>query len=153
MDIKEQVNKLQSIHDLIVDSKKGYQEASNRAEDIRVKALLETMALHRVPLEADLDAGLQTLEPGRAHHDGTIKGDLHRAWIDVRDALSTSDNANVLKECERGEKYLLEQYDDVLSDADLAMSLREPLMKQRAEVQSDLNRVIDLRKTFEAVEE
>lgn len=152
MDPKKDLTELNNIHDLLVDGRKGYAEASKRADDIRVKNLLSAFSNERSALEADLDAELRLLDPGAPHRDGTIKGDLHRTWMEIRDALSTTDNANLLSECERGESYLLMRYDGILKKEDLATSTRSLLLRQRAAVQGNMDRVKALRKQFEAIE-
>lgn len=153
MDTRNDKTELHHIHDLLVDSRKGYAEAADRVEDERVKGLLMAFSDERVVLESAVDAELQKQDPGSPHRDGgTIKGDLHRAWMDLRDALSRSDNANVLSECERGEGYLLMRYDEVLKKADLLPSTRALATAQRAEVQGNLDRIKELRKRFEKIE-
>jgi uncharacterized protein (TIGR02284 family) len=84
--------------------------------------------------------------------DGTVKGDLHRAWIDIRDSLSGSANANVLDECERGEKYLLERYEDIFNDEDVIESVKSMITKHRVKIQSNINEVQALHATHEATE-
>ena len=84
--------------------------------------------------------------------DGTVKGSLHRAWIDIRDSLSGSENANVLDECERGEKYLLERYDELMNDHDIAPNVRTVLSTQRTKIQSNISEIQALHATHEASE-
>jgi uncharacterized protein (TIGR02284 family) len=153
MEARNDKTELHNIHDLLVDSRKGYAEAAARAEDDRVKGLLKAFSDERVALESEVDAELGKQDPGAEHHDGgTLKGDLHRTWMDLRDALSNSENANVLAECERGEGYLLMRYDEVLKKDDLLPSTRALATRQRATVQGNLDRIKELRKRFEKVE-
>ncbi len=147
------VNNLENIHDLLVDSRKGYMEAADRVEDNGVKSLLMAFAQEREALESAVDAELRKLDPEAEHRDGgTIKGDMHRAWMDLRDALSKSHNTNMLAECERGEGYLLMRYDEVLKKDDLQSGTRMLAANQRAEVQGNVERIKQLRKTFEKIE-
>ena len=153
MDTKNDKAELHNIHDLLVDSHKGYKEAAERVEDDRVKALLMTFAQERSALEAAVDAELRIQDPEAQHRDGgTIKGDLHRAWMDLRDSLTKSNNANVLSECERGEGYLLMRYDEVLKKEDLRAGTRTLANAQRAQVLKNVDRIKDLRKQFEKIE-
>ncbi|MEO8068300.1 MAG: PA2169 family four-helix-bundle protein [Flavobacteriales bacterium] len=152
MDQKKDLTELNNVHDLLVDGRKGYAEASQRADDRRVKDLLMAFSSERATLEADLDAELRKLDPGAPHRDGTLKGDLHRTWMEVRDALSKADNANLLAECERGESYLLMRYDDILKNHDLAAGTRSLLQEQRNAVQGNMDRVKTLRSQFEHIE-
>lgn len=153
MDTKNDKSELHNIHDLLVDSRKGYMEAAERAEDNGVKSLLMAFAQERNALESAVDTELRKQDPEAEHREGgTVKGGLHRAWMDLRDSLSKSDNANVLSECERGEGYLLMRYDEVLKKDDLQAGTRMLASNQRAEVQKNVERIKQLRKTFEKIE-
>ncbi|MCB0764803.1 MAG: PA2169 family four-helix-bundle protein [Flavobacteriales bacterium] len=146
------LNGLNDIHDLLVDSEKGYKEAAERAEDPGVKALLSGLSKSRLSLISDLTNERLQLDRDYKPRTGTLKGDLHRAWMDLRDSLSSSENANVLKECERGENFLLERYEEVLEDRDLPSSTRELLTNQRNEVSRNLAKVRGERKVKDAIE-
>ena len=153
MGTEKNITELHNIHDLLVDSRKGYTEASERAEDPRTKELLASFSRERGPLEAEVDALLKQLEPEATHRDGgTLKGDLHRAWMDLRDSLTKSENANVLSECERGEGFLLMRYDEVLEQQDLNPAVRTLSERQRSIVQANLGRIKTLREVFEKIE-
>jgi len=153
MDAKNDKSELHNIHDPLVDSRKGYMEAAERVEDNGVKSLLMAFAQERNALESAVDAELRKQDPEAEHKEGgTVKGDLHRAWMDLRDSLSKSDNANVLSECERGEEYLLMRYNEVLKKDDLLSSTRMLASSQRAEVQGNVERIKQLRRTFESIE-
>ncbi len=153
METNEDITGLHNIHDLLVDSRKGYMEACERLENVPTKTLLAAFAAERVGLEAEVHTLLRQLEPDETPSEGgTIKGDLHRAWMDLRDSLTKSDNANVLSECERGEEYLLMRYDEVLKPDDLGAATRALATSQRSKVQTNLDRIKELRKTFEKIE-
>lgn len=132
---------------LLEDSRKGYQEASARAENPTVKLHLNELSMARTQLVDDLARASDEDPTG-----GTLKGTLHRAWIDVRDALSASDNTNVLRECERGETYLADRYKDALDDPEIPESLKTLLEKQRNEVVANLAVIVSMRRTLERAE-
>ena len=132
---------------LLEDGRKGYQEASERAEDASVKLHLNELSMARIQLVDDL-ARASDEEPA----GGTLKGTLHRAWIEVRDAIPTSDNTNVLRECERGETFLADRYKDALNDPEIPASLKTLLEKQRNEVIANLAVIVSMRRTLERTE-
>ena len=132
---------------LLEDSRKGYQEASARAENPSVKLHLNELSMARTQLVDDL-ARASDEDPTA----GTLKGTLQRAWSDVRDALSASDNTNVLRECERGETFLGDRYKDALSDPEIPESLKTLLEKQRNEVIANLAVIVSMRRTRERAE-
>src|SRR5262249_50200604 len=108
MELKEAVTQLNNIHDLLVDSRNSYAEAAERVEDENVKDLLRSLSSGRGRLIAEVDELRHRADPGASERKGgTLKGDVHRAWMAIRDSLSSTENANVLSECERGEEFLL----------------------------------------------
>lgn len=153
MELKEDMTQLNNIYDLLVDSEKGYAEAADRVEDDGVKELLRSLSAGRERLIAEVHGLRHRADPQAAaeRKGGTLKGDLHRAWMAIRDALSSTDNANVLSECERGEEFLLMRYDEVLAKKE-APETYALALRQRAEVHSNLERIKELRRTFENVE-
>ena len=153
METRNDKTELHNIHDLLVDSRKGYTEASQRAEDPQVKELLRSFAQERSGLESEVHNELRKQDPSWDRGEGgTVKGDLHRAWMDIRDALSSTEHANVLAECERGESFLLMRYDEVLKKEDLLGSTRILATGQRAQVQKNIDRIKGLRKLFDKIE-
>ncbi len=143
---------LKDIAELLIDSRKGYQEAAERVEAPHLKQLLTKLSSERSPLVNEIESQLRMFGEDAMPKDGTMKGDLHRAWIDIRDSLSGSSNANVLNECERGEKYLLERYDEYINDQDVSANVKSMLNQQRSKVQSNINEVQALHATHEASE-
>ncbi len=143
---------LKDIAELLIDSQKGYKEAADRVEAPHLKQLLMRLSSERSALINQANSQLRMLGEDDVPTDGTFKGSLHRAWIDLRDSLSASDNANVLDECERGEKYLLERYDDLLNDQELAEGARSVLNEQRMKVQTNISEIQALLATHQASE-
>lgn len=75
-------------------------------------------------------------------------GALHRAWIDVKAALSSKDNKAVLGACITGENAAISAYDEVINDSNnLPVTIREMLITQRSGVQEALNKVRSLHET------
>jgi len=153
MDLKKDLNQLDNLRDLLEDSREGYLKAAERVEDPQVKSMLVAVSTNRLKLVKEVDDLRLKADPESKTGDdgGTIKGNLHRAWMTLRDSLSKSDNANVLHECERGEEYLIGRYEDVDSK-DVHPSTFTLFQQQRAEVQGNLTRIQALARTFDKVE-
>lgn len=141
MNDQEQRTGLRTIYDLLADSRQSYLEAYNRTRDGRTKDLLRALSWERIALESELMAELRRLDPSAPEGDGLGQGDPHHAWIQVRDALATSDNDHLLAACERGEGSLLARYDELLEGGPLDMGTRDLLTKQRAQVLGNLHTV------------
>ncbi len=152
MDMKNTKSRLKNITELLIDSRKGYQEAAERAEAPHLKQLLNKLSVERAPMINEVGSKLRMLGEDDIPQDGTVKGDLHRAWIDIRDSLSGSANADILSECERGEKYLLDRYDELIKDDDVDQNARSMFTQQRSKIQGNINEIQALHATHEASE-
>lgn len=153
MELRDDMTQLNNMLDLLEDSRKGYHEAAQRAEDPSIKTLLDELGASRTNLIMAVDGLRRKADPEGGWRDaGTVKGDLHRLWMDIRDALSSTENVNVLAECERGEGFLLMRYDEVLQK-EVAPETFALLQEQRSVVQANLERIKQLRKEREHVEQ
>jgi uncharacterized protein (TIGR02284 family) len=150
--MKNTRNGMKDLAELLIDSQKGYQEAAERTEAPHLKQFLLRLSTERTPLISEVSSQLRMFGEDDMPKDGTFKGDLHRAWMDIRDSLTGSPNANVLDECERGEKYLLDRYDDLMKDEDIDPNVKSMLTRQRSKVQSNINEVQALHATHQASE-
>ena len=152
MELKNDLTLLNNLRDLLVDSREGYIKAAERVDDHQVKAMLVRLSTGRLALLEELDALRLAADPEAGKRNGgTLKGDLHRAWMDLRDALSKSENANVLHECERGEEYLIGRY-DAIDSKEVDARTYSLCQRQRGEVQGNLERIKELAKTLEHIE-
>lgn len=152
MELKEDLTQLNNILDLLVDSQKGYADAAENASDPQLKALLDAIGVNRTQLISEVRVLRHRADPtADVRESGTLKGDVHRAWMDIREALGAKDNANTLNECERGEKYLLSRYDEVL-DKDVNVETTSLAQRQKMQVQGNLDRITQLRKVYEMAE-
>ena len=152
MELKNDLTFLNNLRDLLVDSREGYMKAAERVEDHQVKAMLVSLSTGRLGLMQELDALRLAADPtAEKREGGTLKGDLHRAWMDLRDALSKSENVNVLSECERGEEYLIGRY-EAIDSKEVDPRTYALCQRQRTEVQGNLQRIKALAKTFERIE-
>ncbi len=78
---------------------------------------------------------------------GSVSGALHRGWVSVKTALSTSDDKAVLEECERGEDAAVARYRKALK-ANLPADIRALLERQSQGAQRNHDEVRALRDGF-----
>ena len=113
------------LDDLIVttiDSIKGYEHSADHAEAARYEALFRDLAQERRAVVATLQA--QSRELGGTPSDfGSAAATIHRRFEDLRRALGGGD-AVMIKEIERGEDYLKEEYRRVLDDEAISSDTR-----------------------------
>ena len=151
MDRNDEIKKMNDLHELMGDSRKGYQEAAEKVDSPQLGQFLQRLSGQRDSMQTELAGEIRRFKTDDRLQDGTVKGNLHRAWMDIREALGASDDINMLDECERGEKYLVERFDEVLNNADISPTSKQLLSIQRQQVQENLTQVKGLRETLKAV--
>ena len=70
---------------------------------------------------------------------------MHRAWINLKSAITSGDDHAILAECERGEDSAVNEYKKAMEDEELSAPLRNILSRQYAQVKSAHDRVRNLR--------
>lgn len=82
---------------------------------------------------------------GDADRGGSVGAALHRTWLNVRDAVAGKGDYAVVAEAERGEDVAIQNYQDVLNDADLPADLRAFVDGQYAQVKASHDQIRDLK--------
>ncbi|MFD2515586.1 PA2169 family four-helix-bundle protein [Pontibacter locisalis] len=146
MEINKEV--YSTVHHLIErckDGAKGYKTASEDVEDADLKDLFKKYAVQRDSMITELQDQLHRM--GKTDPESSsIEGTIHRAWIDLKSALSSKDRVRVLEEVERGEDYAVEAYRDALKK-DLPGELKAIVQQQYDDVKSAHDHVRSLRDT------
>lgn len=128
------------------DSEKGYQQAADEVDDTRLKSFFHSKAKERYDFGHSIKDEIRSLG-GEPDKGTSIKGDIHRTWMDLRESLTSHDAKAILKECERGEKSALDDYDDLLNKA-MPMSTKSIIERQRDTIRQDLREIQDLETNF-----
>lgn len=144
MEINKEVQS--TVHHLIErckDGSKGYKTASEDVEDQDLKDLFRKYAVQRDSMITELQDQLHKM----GHTDdesSSLEGTLHRAWIDLKSALSSKDRVRVLEECERGEDYAVKAYEEAL-DKNLPAELKKIVEQQYRDVKHAHDHIRSLR--------
>lgn len=126
---------LQALNYLIgtcIDGENGYREAADEATSSDLKTRLMQLGQQRASFRGELEQEVLRLG-GDPKESGSAGAALHRAWLNVRDAVTGKDDTAILKESERGERAALDNYEDVLS-RDLPANLKEIVARQHGEI-------------------
>ncbi len=137
---------LDSLVSTLKDGQIGFREASENVKDTDLKELFSKRSLQRSKFAGELEVALRELgEKDPQDNKTSLSGALHRAWIDLKAAVSKHDRYAVLAEAERGEDVAVSAYRDALEREDWSASLRSVIEKQAAEVQASHDEVKALR--------
>lgn len=118
------------------DAEKGYKEAAEKIEHQSLRSYFENQAKNRYDFGHEIK-GLITKYGGEPEKGTSVTGDLHRAWIAIRDAFSSGDK-DIYNECIRGEEAFSEEYGETLADHNLPQDVREIVTKQKNSVDKAL---------------
>jgi uncharacterized protein (TIGR02284 family) len=117
------------------DAENGYQEAAENVKDDELKGLFLAQSRERAEFGRELEREIRALG-GEPDGGTSLASDLHRAWINLKSAVSGHTDKAVAEECQRGDSEALTDYKDVLEQTDIAASTRELLLRQKSKVES-----------------
>ena len=138
------------LNDLIENAKDGQYGFATSAERVKSPQLRETLQRRSQDCERAASE-LQSLVVqcgGKPADSGTALGAMHRGWVSLKDAVTTSDRA-ILEECERGEDTALARYRKALKQ-DLPESIRQVVQRQADGAQRNHDQIKSLRDSVRA---
>lgn len=131
--------KLKDLYTRLLDSRDGYEQAFERAQETYFKPLLAELKQERAEFAAAVRADLKKLGEN-VDDEGSILAGLHRSFLGLRDAVTGSDDEAIKAEIVRGEEHLKEAYDEALKEAD-APTQQADLMAQKQKVDEAIAKV------------
>lgn len=143
---KEAISTINGLIETLKDGEKGFKEASEAVKDPQLKSLFEQYSQQRHRFATELQAQAQNLGESSPEKSSSTAGAMHRAWINLKSAVTSGDDKAILNECERGEDSAVHEYQDAMSDG-LTGTAREIVARQFTEIKSAHDRVRNLRDT------
>ena len=70
---------------------------------------------------------------------------MHRAWINLKSAITSKDDHAILSECERGEDLAVAEFKKAMEEEELSAPMRDTISRQYPEVKNAHDRVRELR--------
>jgi uncharacterized protein (TIGR02284 family) len=134
------------LNDLIsvtLDSARGYEESADDAKNPTFKSMFVKRAGDRRRIVNDLQARVRSLG-GNPEDDGSTLAAAHRAFVNLKSALGTSDKATI-EEVERGEDHIKDKYEDAMQDGDVSASVREAIRMHYASIKADHDSVSEMK--------
>ena len=134
---------LNALIEALKDGQLGYATAAKDSSSPELKTLFHQFAAERAEFASDLQQHLK-MSGESAEESGSVTGDLHRGWINLKAALSSREDLAILEECERGDRSAVETFEKVLTNTDLG-TLRPVLERQLAKISTAHQKVTALR--------
>jgi uncharacterized protein (TIGR02284 family) len=147
---KEIISTLNSLIETLKDGQEGFKQAAEAVKDSNLKSLFAEFSLQRSRFAGELQAEARQFGESDPEDSSSTAGAMHRAWINLKSALTSGDDHAILAECERGEDSAIKEYKEALEDEDLAASVRGVVSRQYSEVKAAHDRIKQLRDTTKA---
>ncbi|WP_339715725.1 PA2169 family four-helix-bundle protein [uncultured Kriegella sp.] len=134
------VNQLEEILEKNRDAEKGYKKAAENADSLNLKSFFERKSGQRKTfneaLKRELVASYDEIDD-----DGSFTGTMHRTWMDIKSFFSGNNDESMLEEAIRGDKAAVEEYEEVLKEEALPISVATIIRDQLMKIRTDLNKI------------
>jgi len=141
---KELISTINGLIETLKDGEKGFTEAADAVRDPQLKNLFREYSQQRHRFATELQTQAQSLGEFDPEKTSSTAGAMHRAWINLKSAVTSGDDKAILSECERGEDSAVHEYEEALQDG-LTGTVRETVSRQFTEIKSAHDRVKHLR--------
>lgn len=141
---KEAISTINSLIETLKDGEKGFKEASEAVRDPQLKSLFQQYSQQRHRFATELQTKAQNLGEVKPENSSSAAGAMHRAWINLKSAVTSGDDKAILSECERGEDSAVHEFEEAMNDG-LTGTVREIVARQFTEIKSAHDRVKNLR--------
>jgi uncharacterized protein (TIGR02284 family) len=144
---KEIISTINSLIETLKDGQEGFKQASEAVRDSHLKSLFSEFSLQRARFAGELQSEARNLGESEPEEGGSASGAMHRAWIDLKSAITSGDDHAILSECERGEDSAIKEYKEAMEEEELSAPIRDIISRQYSEVQGAHDRIKVLRDT------
>jgi len=141
---KEIISTINSLIETLKDGEEGFKQAAEAVKDSNLKSLFSQFSQQRARFASELQAEAMNLGEVEPEESSSTAGAMHRAWIDIKSAITSGDDHAILAECERGEDSAVKEYQDALKSG-LPTPLNDVVAQEYAEVKSAHDRIKSLR--------
>ncbi|ARK11786.1 ferritin-like domain-containing protein [Fibrivirga algicola] len=143
-EIVEDLNDLVKINN---DRIQGYMKAVEDTEDSQLDHLFNEMIVQSQNFRSQLADHIVRLD-GSAVTDATstdVSSKIHRAWIDIKSAITGKDRDTVLSSVTFGENAAVEAYEEAVEKDHLPAYVKEDLTRQLSELKTALAKMEGLK--------
>lgn len=143
-EIVEELNDLVKINNNRIQ---GYMKAAEDSEDTHLDHLFNEMILQSQNFRSQLAEHIVRMDGSAVTEtDSTdITSKIHRAWIDIKSAITGKDRDTVLSSVTFGESVAVDAYEEAIENDNLPANVKEDLTRQLSELRTALNKMEGLK--------
>jgi uncharacterized protein (TIGR02284 family) len=138
---------LTSLIETCADDQEGFLTAAENVKNAELKLLFSEIAMQRLQFAKEL-RGLAQGFGGTIETGGTLAGAFHRAWMQLKAAVTGGDELAILTACERSEESTLARYREMLDRPDLPADIQNVIRQQFVSIRPVQKCVRELRAVF-----
>jgi uncharacterized protein (TIGR02284 family) len=142
---KEIISTINGLIETLKDGQQGFREASQAVKDTQLKSLFLEYSLERAKFAGELQNEAISLGEHDPEDSSSAAGAMHRAWINLKSAITSGDDHAVLAECERGEDSAVNEYKKAMEEEELSAPIRETIARQYSDVKKAHDHIKALR--------
>ncbi len=148
-DTSHDIGTLNGLIATTIDSVDGYRTSAQDVENPRFAEMFTARASERSSVLEQLRAEVKRLG-GNPEDDGTALAAGHRAFVNLKAAVTGRDDKAIINEVERGEDHIKAKYEAALKDDELSPQCRSLVETAFASVKSGHDQMRDLKHSLEA---
>lgn len=142
---KEIISTINGLIETLKDGQEGFRQASEAVKDSQLKTLFGEYSLQRSKFAGELQSEAITMGEHNPENTSSTAGAMHRAWINIKSAVTSGDDHAILAECERGEDSAVNEYKKAMEGEEISAPIRETISRQYTEVKGAHDRIRELR--------
>jgi uncharacterized protein (TIGR02284 family) len=148
-DTNHDISVLNGLLETTIDSVDGYRTSAQDVENPRFAEMFTARASERSSVAEQLRADIKRLG-GTPDDDGSLLAAGHRAFVNLKAAVTNRDDKAIINEVERGEDHIKAKYEAALKDDNLSPQSRSLVETAYASVRSGHDQMRDLKHSLEA---
>lgn len=138
------VHVLNSLIKTTLDSRKGFLDAAEDAENTHFAAFFADFAERRAQAAATLQAEVRRLG-GEPADEGSVAGAAHRTFMNLKEMFVSRDDKAIVEEVERGEDHIKSKFEEAFADDQLSSDARAVVIEAFRSVEAGHDRASELK--------
>jgi uncharacterized protein (TIGR02284 family) len=146
-DSEHVVHIFNSLIETALDSADGYGKAAELVRNSRFKSLFQERAQARMQLTQELRDEVRSFG-GQSPDDGSVLGQAHRIFVELRDKIAGQSDRAVIEEVERGENFIRDRFQKASQDDALPAQARQLIERVYNSISADYEEASALKEEF-----
>jgi len=133
----------------LFDSIDGYEKSAGDIRDPKIAQMFTSRAEERRSAVGALQQAVRTAG-GEPEDEGSVTGAAHRMLLNLKQAVTGSDDQAIVNEVERGEDYLKDKFETAINNTELGASARSAVQTAWESVRAGHNEMSQLKHSMQS---